>query len=475
MSGIMIAGTHSGVGKTTLSMGIMAAISKKTEVQPYKVGPDYIDTAYHTYITKNKSRNLDSWMLTDEKVKYLYNKNLNDGKFAVVEGVMGLYDGYEIGSDIGSSSRVAKILKLPVILVVDGSGVSQSIAATILGYQHFDRDINIEGVIINKVSGQVHYQMLKKAIEMYTDVKVYGYLEKNMNINLSSRHLGLVPSCENEKLDELVDELAEKVEKTIDIDLIIDLGEKYSQVTMKDDYREEIHNFSKNRKKVDSVEEVRLAIAKDEAFNFYYHDNLDYLKERGVKLVEFSPIRDKKLPDNIDGLLFGGGFPEVFAKKLMDNREIRNNIKTALIKGVPYIAECGGLMYLCKSIKDFDGSDTEMVGWFDAEAEMTSRLQRFGYAILEIDEECIYGNVGQKIRIHEFHRSKVQTNIKPIYTITKSKKDGTHKEWKCGYKQGNGVGAYAHLHYYSNEKFADNFIKNMREYKSFKGEKDERI
>ncbi len=457
-SGIMIAGTNSGVGKTTISMGIMAALSEQMIVQPYKVGPDYIDPAYHTFITKRKSRNLDSWMIKDEHIKYLYNKNSIDSDFSVVEGVMGLYDGAEVGSDIGSTAKIAKILKLPVILVVDGKGISQSIAAVVKGYRDFDTKVNIKGVIFNNVSGEMHYNLLKKSVEMYTGLKAFGYLQKDSDIKLPERHLGLVPSCEQKELSEVFSKLSALVKQTIEIYELIKLGKEYNTKIVES-----------NGAAINKVQNVRLGIAYDEAFNFYYHDNIELLEEMGVEIVKFSPINDERLPENIDGLMFGGGFPEVFSKELEKNASMRKDIRLKLEQGIPYTAECGGLMYLCKSISDFDNNEFSMVGWLNGKAYMTKRLQRFGYAELELMKDCVYGAKDKKIRVHEFHRSKVEIkDDNKIYSLRKIRENKVIKEWTCGYAKGNGVGAYAHLHYYSNLDFPNALVKTMDKFKKGK-------
>lgn len=457
-SGIIIAGTHSGVGKTTVSMGIMAALSEKMIVQPYKVGPDYIDPAYHTFITKRKSRNLDSWMIKDKYIKYLYNKNSIDCDFTVVEGVMGLYDGAEIGSDVGSTAKIAKILKLPLVLVVDGGGVSQSIAAVVKGYKEFDNEVNIKGVIFNNVSGEMHYSLLKKSVEMYTGLKSFGYLKKDSDIKLPERHLGLVPSCEQSELSEVFSKLSVLVKETIELEELIKLGKEHN-----------VNIIKSTEIIINKTQKLRIGIAYDEAFNFYYHDNIDLLEEMGVEIVKFSPMFDEKLPDNIDGLIFGGGFPEVFSKELEENYSIRKDIKLKLAEGMPYIAECGGLMYLCKSISDFDNNEFNMVGWFDGKAYMTKKLQRFGYAELELMKNCIYGSQNNKIKVHEFHRSKVEMiENNKIYKLRKIRSNKIIKEWTCGYAKGNGVGAYAHLHYYSNLNFPKALVKTMEKFKKDK-------
>ncbi len=321
MPRFVIGGTQSGVGKTTVSVGIMKALSKRgLNVQPYKIGPDYIDPAFHSFVTGNKSRNLDSWMLEERAINDIFVKNSFDKDISVIEGVMGLYDGFGIEKDNGSTAHVSKILKSPVVLVIDGNGVSSSAAAQVLGYKLYDEKVKIKGVIVNNVSGQKHYELIKEAIEKFTGIKCVGYLKKNIDIKLESRHLGLIPTVEVENLNKKLDKLSSMIEETIDIDEIIEISKEVS--TLYYTY----NNDNKTR-----LKDVNIGVALDKAFNFYYQDNLELLEELGAKLVYFSPLKDRKLPDNLHGLYLGGGFPEVFAKELEENRELRNEIKNYLI------------------------------------------------------------------------------------------------------------------------------------------------
>lgn len=454
---LIIAGTQSGVGKTTLTMGILSALSNRMRVQPYKIGPDYIDPAYHTFITNRKCRNLDGWMLNEDVIRYLFNKNMKDAEIGIIEGVMGLFDGAEIDKDIGSTAAVSKILNAPIILVIDGSGMARSAAAMVKGYAEFDKDLNIAGVIINRISGEKHYDLLKEAIEQNTNVKCYGYLPKNMGINIPSRHLGLVPSVEIKELKDKIDLLGKEIEKTIDIDGLIQLANKCN-TKMKSKMLEIEPMVPKGK--------IKIAVAYDKAFNFYYQDNLELLEELGAELHFFSPINDTKLPENIDAIIFGGGFPEVFAEELEANGSMKKEIYSCLSKGIPYMAECGGLMYLNNTLVDFEGKEHKMVGWFNGKSMMTKRLQRFGYANLTLQDNCILGEKNESIKVHEFHRSTTEiTNADKVYYLQKHRNNKVIKEWECGYKKENGVAAYAHMHFYSNLKFARNLIQNLIEIK----------
>lgn len=454
MNRIMIAGTKSGVGKTTVSMGIMATLSKRMKVQAYKVGPDYIDPAFHTFITSRNCRNLDSYMMNQDMIKYLFKENMNDADMAVVEGVMGLFDGAEVGNDIGTSTSVAKILDIPVILVVDGSNVASSLAATVKGFDTFDKNLKISGVIINNVGSEAHYDLLKRAIEYHTDVVPCGYLIKNKELSLPERHLGLVPAGELNSLTDIFDNLALQIEKTIDIDKIMKIASATKDIEV--DYAPVMVN----------EEPVRIAIAKDKAFNFYYQDALDLLeKYNAVKWVPFSPINDKSLPENIHGIYLGGGFPEVFAKELSANKAIQSDLIDKLNDGIPYVAECGALMYLCERLVDLEGIEHDMLGWLEGKTTMQTRLQRFGYATLTTSEETVFGEADMIVNVHEFHRSKAEVNEKEVYKLEKKRYNEVIKSWNCGYKKNNGVAAYAHIHFASNLAFGNGFVKSCLNYK----------
>lgn len=452
---LVIAGTHSGAGKTTVATGLMAALSSKMRVQPFKVGPDYIDPAYHTFITDRKSRNLDGWMLEEDVVRYLFRKNMQGADIGIIEGVMGLYDGAEVNSQRGSTAHIAKVLGAPVVLVVDGSAMAASAGAMVLGYKSFDQELNLAGVIFNNIGGHGHYLILKEAVEKYTGIRVFGYLLKNKEVQLPSRHLGLVPSGEIASLREKLSQLASLVEKTVEVEELVKLAGNWLQ------------EFPANSYTLKGQREypVKVAVAYDKAFNFYYWDNLELLEELGATIEFFSPLEDRRLSPGIEAIIWGGGFPEVFADKLEQNITMKMDLKKSLSQGLPYYAECGGLMYLTDSLQDFEGAKYQMVGWLQGDCCMTSRLQRFGYAHLILQQECIWGKEGEKTRVHEFHRSKTDIVASPAaYNLTKQRNGKITKQWECGYMKGNGVAGYAHLHLYSNTKFAENFLKAALNY-----------
>jgi len=450
----ILAGTQSGVGKTTISTGIMAALLKRDiNIQPFKVGPDYIDPAFHTFITGNKSRNLDSWMLENQMVVELFLRNSQGKDLAVIEGVMGLYDGSGSEKEKGSTAHISKLLKAPVILILNGKGMAASAAAQVLGYKLYDPGVEIKGVLINNVSGERHYNLLKVAIERDTGIKCLGYLSANPDIYFESRHLGLIPTVEIENLRQKIEILAEMVEYTIDLDQIIEIAENASAVGY------ELVPLEKKPKK------INLGVALDKAFNFYYEDNLDLLQQLGANLVFFSPLIDKELPKGLHGLYFGGGFPEVFAHELEQNSSIKYEIKRAIENGLPTYAECGGLMYLTKAITTLEGNRYEMVGVFDTQARMTKRLQRFGYVNVDIEGPCTITNGSSRVRAHEFHRSVIDDNQGCIHSFTVTKSNNEENAWKCGLKRFNTLGAYAHIHFYSDSRLAEDFVDNCKRFK----------
>ncbi|AOT72377.1 cobyrinate a,c-diamide synthase [Geosporobacter ferrireducens] len=463
----VLAGTQSGVGKTTISIGIMAALKKKGyRVQAFKVGPDYIDPAFHSFVTGNASRNLDGWMLEEAVVRELFVKNAYGKDIAVIEGVMGLYDGFGIEKDQGSTAHISKILNAPVILIINGNGMSASAAAQVLGYKAFDPDVNIQGVIINNLSGEKHYELLKAAIERYTGIPCLGYMKNNSAIQLKSRHLGLIPSVEVEDLRKKIDEIGDMVGETIDLDRLMETSKNTKSL-------QSVQYFSKENAAID---QVHIGVALDKAFNFYYKDNLDLLEELGAKLIYFSPLEDEKLPENIHGLYFGGGFPEVFADQLEKNFTMRQDIKNLVDLGIPTYAECGGLMYLTEAITTLEGKRHEMVGIFEAETTMTNRLQRFGYVEVNIEKPCVISHIPVRVKGHEFHRSIITSpqNADYGYQVVKKRSGEPVNSWHCGLLKQNVLAGYAHIHFYNHKELAKDFIENCRNFMDGRGDHHEK-
>lgn len=443
MNKLLIAGTASSVGKTTLSLGIMKALKARgLTVQPYKVGPDYIDTAYHTQVTGRASRNLDLYMLEEEQAKYLFNRSMQGADVAVVEGVMGLYDGKGSLIDECSSASVAKLLKLPVVLVIDARAMAASSAAMVLGYQMIDQDVNIVGVIANGIRTESHFKLVKEAVENYCHIPVLGYLPPEDVFRLPSRHLGLVPSEELEALEEKMQPLGEAVEKYIDLDLLLELA-KGEEVTS---------SFTPMIKQDRRLKTI--AVAYDEAFHFYYQDNLQLLEDFGVRLTYFSPLRDEHLPA-CDLVYIGGGFPEIFAAQLEANTAMRKALKEAHEANLPIYAECGGLMYLGEKLIDGEGKSYEMVGIFKGESRMTKGLKRFGYCFGTAQEDTLLSAKGQVLKGHEFHHSEFYTQEKAAY---KMQKEPGGEAWLGGYIKGNTLATYLHLHFYSHLEAVERWL-----------------
>ena len=387
---ILLGAAASGSGKTLITCGLLQALkNRKLQVTSFKCGPDYIDPMFHSRVIGTKSRNLDSFFADEDTVRYLLEKNARDCEISVIEGVMGYYDGLAGISPKASAYDVAKITKTPAVLIVNAKGMSLSAAAFIKGFVEYQEDSQIRGVILNQVSSMM-YPRLKQIIEEELSIKVYGYVPVVKDCVLESRHLGLVMPEEIVDLQQKLMELAEILEKSVDIDGLLELAEHAEELPV----QESPVAYHTGRK-------IRIALAKDEAFCFFYQDNLELLEEMGAELVPFSPIHDKKLPEHIDGMLFHGGYPELYAKKLSENKEMLAAVCAAVQTGIPYMAECGGFMYLHQEMEDMEGHSWPMAGVIHGKSWRTPRLTRFGYITLE-DGTCFGEHVGA-IRAHEFH------------------------------------------------------------------------
>jgi cobyrinic acid a,c-diamide synthase len=444
VSRIVIAGVTSGVGKTTVAVGIMHGLRQKGfRVQPFKVGPDFIDPSYHTLVTNRNSRNLDVWMMGRQGVLDCFASACKDADIAVVEGVMGLFDGLYGNSDFASTAHVAKILDAPIVLVVDASKGARSIAAIILGFLHFDRKLRIAAIILNNVAGQRHANYITDALAGVVKVPVVGVLSRNSEIKMEERHLGLVPALELKKTkNQVITRTARYIAECIDLDKVLSL----CSITPLPD----APDHPKQRAR------VRIAIGLDESFNFYYTDNIIALKRSGAQLVFFSPVKEQKLPDGVHGLLLGGGFPEVLADMLEKNRSMVRSIRRAVHQGMPIYAECGGLMYLTRSISGYKGEKKarKMAGIIEADTLMTGRL-----TLNYTDAECngsIFGKT--HLRGHEFHYSSIE-NIAGDSRFAYSMKKG---KGVTGNQDGfiindNSLAAYMHLHF-ANRKLPERMV-----------------
>jgi cobyrinic acid a,c-diamide synthase len=460
---LVIAGTNSGCGKTTITLGILAALVQSgLRVQPFKVGPDYLDPMLHTFVTKTPARNLDSWLLKEKTLSYLFQKSAAGKDLAVIEGVMGLYDGLGGDSQLASTAHVAGIIGAPVVLVVNGAGMSLSLAALIRGFRDFDPTVKLKGVIINNINQAAYFQHLKGIIETHTGIKALGYLPSLPEVTFPGRHLGLIPSGEISDLAAKINGLAAQVARTIDLEMLLAIAREAEAMAPAGLSSEITAKFTG----------VRLAVANDAAFNFYYRDNLDLFEMLGAELVYFSPLADSGLPAGLDGLYLGGGFPEVWAEQLQANAAMRGNIKQAVAAGLPTYAECGGLLYLTAQLQNHAGTVFEMAGALPAKSEMTTSLQHFGYVEIKLTAANVLGKPGGRIRGHEFHYSVTQVDdrVSRTYQVAKAHQNKGVTTWEDGYQLHNLLAAYPHLHFWSNPAFAERFLARCQRERRQKAE-----
>lgn len=453
---IVIAGTGSGVGKTTLTIGIMSALRKRgLTVQGFKCGPDYIDPSYHTAVTNRVSRNLDSWMLSKEIVLDIFTHGSQGADISIMEGVMGFFDGKNPKTNEGSTAEISMITESPVLLVVNCASMARSAAAIVKGFQLFADGPNIVGVIANKVGSEGHFNLVKTAIEQECQIPVIGYLKRELDIEIPERHLGLIPSIERGELDPFFDKLGELVLETVDIEQLLTLSQADPL-----NKNETVSLFENKNEK-----SIKIAVAKDAAFNFYYPENLEILESYGVEIVYFSPLADEPIPSDIDGLYIGGGFPEEFASELSQNQLVKASIKKAIEQGLPTLAECGGFMYLTESIETTQKARYEMVGIISGEVKMQSKRAALGYREISGRNGNILIGEHQKARGHEFHYSTFHTDEANIqYAYETKGMRGTKLE---GYLKHNLVAGYTHFHFASCSDMVENWIKYCKGMKTY--------
>lgn len=440
MKSVIIASNSSGGGKTTVTLGLMNLLKRKGyKVSPYKIGPDYIDPAFHEKITGVSSRNLDFFLQGEEGVKAVYSRGKGD--LGIIEGVMGVYDG--VGASMeASTAHISQLLDIPIILVLTPKASSLTFAAQIKGILDFS-STKFSGIVLNNVS-ESYYCLLKNIFEQYMDVPILGYLPKDERITLKSRHLGLIQSLEVENLEEKIDLVSDLIEKHVNVDKLLSIMKETEK------FVDKFHLKKRG---------LKIGVAKDKAFSFYYKENLELLEEMG-EVKYFSPLEDHALPENLDFIYIGGGYPEIFREELSKNRSFIDSLKHRLDAGVTCYAECGGLMYLMDEIQQ-----ESMVGFFKGDAIMTNRLNNFGYTFIDVKQNCLVKKP-IKLRAHEFHKSKINTEEETFYTLNKKGADGNLKTWKCGYVKKNTLGAYAHVHFFSNLDFLREIIRSCKEKKN---------
>ena len=425
---IVLGAVSSGSGKTTVTLGLIAALrARGLTVQSFKVGPDYIDTAYHSIAAERPSHNLDSWLIPIDKLRAIFESSLGDADVAIIEGVMGLYDGGRGG--ISSTAEIAKLLGIPVVLIIDAKSIGASAAAIALGFREFDRDVNLVGVILNRIGSSTHQKMIEDALGSI-DMKCFGALRRDRQFTIPERHLGLLLPTENSEFT-FLNELRAAIEAQIDLDALLE-----ATVSIEP----KIVETKKSRSA------FKIGVAKDEAFSFYYPASFVELERRGAEIVEFSPLHDAKLPP-VDALLLGGGYPEMFASELEANSSMREEIRRAASEGMPIFAECGGYMYLMRELIGFDGRHFEMCGVLSSRAAMNDRLQMVGYVDAELLADCMLGRRGERLHAHEFHFSNVIDDDPSAMKIFRCTRLRTGEIYEAGVIKNNVVGSYLHFHF----------------------------
>ncbi len=448
---VVIAGVRSGVGKTTIATGIMGALTRRGySVQPFKAGPDYIDPSYHQVACGVPSRNLDTWLLPHSTVLELYSKAASRSHISIVEGVMGVFDGHSSLTEEGSTAQLAKLLGAPVLLVADASKVARSVAAEVLGYQQFDPDLNVAGVILNGVGSPAHLEFCKPQIEATTGLPVLGYLPRRTDFQQPERHLGLIPTVEGTVASQWYDAIIAQVEETIDVGRIAELAQQSAAPPSA--HVDTVHVFPQHPQPKRAV----IAVAQDQAFNFYYQDSLDLLEAWGAEIAPFSPLEDESLPEGAGGVYLGGGFPELFAAELSANRSMLDSIRQAAARGVPVYGECGGLMYLGRSLTGFDGVAHSMAGLLPAVSSMSQSRLSLGYREVEARADGPLLSTGQQVRGHEFHWSTLEQPPEDDESVYRVVNQGGRLD---GFRSGSVWATYVHVHLGSAPGLASRFVE----------------
>ena len=445
---LMITAPASGGGKTTVTCALLGALRKRgLSPAAFKCGPDYIDPMFHREVLGVSSANMDLFFVEEKTGRSLAAKYSEGCDLAVFEGAMGYYDGVGVGA-CASSYHVSHALEVPAVLVVPAKGAALSLAALIKGFVTFRSKAHIRAVLLNGCSAPL-YEMLKPILERDCGVEVVGYLPKDEEVSLQSRHLGLVTPRETAKIKQKLALMADTLEQTVDIDRLISLAGEAPPV-----------EYAPFTTAAEGQRKVRLAVAQDKAFCFYYTENLDLLRELGAEIIPFSPLCEKELPENIDGLYLGGGYPEVFAEKLSANESMLDSVRSAVWEGLPTFAECGGFLYLHQTLCDEQGREYPMADVIPAKAYRGEGLQHFGYITLTAKHDNVMCGTGEKISAHEFHyyRSSEEGDD---FTAKKSSRQTV---WDCITAHGNLFAGFPHLYFYANPRFAQGFVETMRAY-----------
>ena len=447
---IVVAAVSSGCGKTTVVTGLLSALRQKgLKVQSYKVGPDYIDPGYHRLASGYPAHNLDSWLMPEDKLREIFIRTSKEADISVVEGVMGLYDGGRSG--VSSTAEIAKLLDAPVVLVIDAKSMGASAAAIALGFREYDQQVKLAGVILNRLGSDTHRLMIEKAMQEI-GIPVLGAIKRDDSLAMPERHLGLLPVEENQRELEAVEAIGRAVVSQTDLVSIIRLADKAGEMELADDSNA-VTEDDKN---------VTIAVARDDAFSFYYPESLRILEKSGARIILFSPLKDKELPF-CDGVILGGGFPEMFAEALRCNYTMLESIKNAAESGMPIYSECGGFMYLTQAMIDFDGIEHPMAGVLPCRVQMNKKLQMVGYVSAEMNTDTVLGPKGTRLHGHEFHFSSEIIQEKDCrdraFTFTRMRNNAVYQ---AGYAWKNVLGSYLHLHFAGCPEAADYFVEKCK-------------
>jgi len=448
---VVIAATASGAGKSTIAAGLLRVLAVSgAKVQGFKVGPDYIDPGYHTLACGRSSRNLDTFLLGEDRCRELFVRQAADRDLAIVEGVMGLFDGQRGNSDSGSTAEMARVLDAPVILVVDCRSMSRSVAALVKGFAEFDPDLKLRGIILNQVGSPAHETMLRDALAG-SGIAIIGAIPRGALASLPSRHLGLVPVSENAESLKSLDQTASAITKYLDLALLEQIARSAAPLTVGGDelFTVQTQNLFPG---------VKIGLAWDKAFSFYYRDALDYLEHLGAELIFFSPLEEDALPPGISGIFLGGGFPEIYAAELAQNLPMRRALNEFAFKGGVIYAECGGLMYLTREISDFKGRIWPQVGLIPARSVIQQKLKALGYYTGKTLVPSILGPRGTFLKGHEFHYSTLESFMNFAAAASLFKPGGTGQKEE-GFSDRNIYASYLHQHWAGRPDLAQNFLR----------------
>lgn len=452
---IIIAGTSSNSGKTVISAGLAFVLRKKgLKVRCFKAGPDFIDSQYLSIASDNNTDNLDTWLMSASYIKQAVVKAADDSDIIIIEGVRSLYDGISALGEKGSTAHIAKILDAPVILTINARSIAKGAAAIALGFKSLDPDVDIQGVILNFLKGESHYKKVKQAIMGFTDLQVLGGISRFKGIDIEMRHLGLKTVFESDDVDNNIAHIASVISESLDVDALIDIARSAPPIDVKPfSYPAPLEDYT-----------AHIGIAWDTSFNFYYPENLASLQRAGAQISLVSPMYDKKLPDGLSGLYIGGGFPEFYLDVLESNKSFKKSAHDKIEDGMPVVAECGGLTYMCKNMKNKEGKTFKMLGILDADAMICDKCQSVSYTILNSACDNTLTTKDAIIKGHEFHYSKVipnATDSKFAFDVLRGKGIADKKD---GWIEHNALGQFAHIHFGATPSAAIRFVKMSKTY-----------